>query len=286
MSCALPLPADDTLPASQCLPVLRLQAGSAVAATDQLIAEVPVAMVYNGISHAVLLASPADLHDFALGFALSEGILTHASELYDCEAWQGEAGIELRLDIASARFSQLKARRRNMAGRTGCGLCGVDSLDAVAQTIAPLPLRPTLHAASIARAVAALPAQQPLHAATGAAHGAAYCHADGSIVLVREDVGRHNALDKLIGALRRQGVDTRDGFVLVSSRASYEMVQKTAQAGIPALIAVSAPTAYAAQLAGQCGLLLAGFARPGRLVAYTHTERLITATATETHHVY
>jgi len=179
-----------------------------------------VAMVYNGVSHAVLLASPADLHDFALGFALSEGILTDASELYDCEAWQSEAGIELRLDIASARFSQLKARRRNMAGRTGCGLCGVDSLDAVAQTIAPLPVRPTLHADSIARAVAALPAQQALHAATGAAHGAAYCHADGSIVLVREDVGRHNALDKLIGALRRQGTDTRGGFVLVSSRAS------------------------------------------------------------------
>ena len=285
MSCAQPL-SDNGLPLQQARPVLRVQGGLAQPDSDVLIDEVPVAMVYNGISHAVLLASPGDLMDFALGFSLSEGILQQPGELYDCEAWHGSAGIELRLEIASARFAALKDRRRNLSGRTGCGLCGVDSLDAVARAIPPLPLRPTLHVDSVARALAALPAQQPLHAATGAAHGAAYCHADGSLLLVREDVGRHNALDKLIGALRRQHIDTRDGFVLVSSRASYEMVQKTALAGIPALVAVSAPTAYAANLAAHCGLLLAGFARPGRLVAYTETGRLITAPAMETHHVY
>ncbi len=284
MSCAQPL-AGDSLPLQQDRPVLRVQGGLAHPDSDVLIDEVPVAMVYNGISHAVLLASPGDLADFALGFSLSEGILQQPGELYDCELWHGSAGIELRLEISSARFAALKDRRRSLSGRTGCGLCGVDSLDAVARAIPPLPLRPTLHVDSVARALAALPAQQPLHAATGAAHGAAYCRADGSIVLVREDVGRHNALDKLIGALRRQRIACHDGFVLVSSRASYEMVQKTALAGIPALVAVSAPTAYAANLAAHCGLLLAGFARPGRLVAYTETGRLHTAPAMENDYV-
>ncbi len=281
--CPLPL-AVDALPASRRLPVLRLDGAAARLAEDLLIEEVPVAMVYNGVSHAVLLATPCDLADFALGFSLSEHILHAPGELFDCEIVAGEHGVELRLEIASARFAALKQRRRSMAGRTGCGLCGVDSLDAVAQTIAPLPLRPTLHAAAVARAVAELPHWQPWHHATGAAHGAAFCNADGDILLAREDVGRHNALDKLIGALRRQRIDTGDGFVLVSSRASYEMVQKTASAGIAALVAVSAPTAYAVTLAESCGLLLAGFARPGRLVAYSQLPRLICPELTRPHH--
>ena len=261
-------------PASERLPVLRLDGTQHHHTEDDVITEVPVAMVYNGISHAVLLASPQDLPDFALGFSLSEGILQQASELYDCEMFASEQGIELRLDIASARFAALKDRRRHMAGRTGCGLCGVDSLDAVAQTLPPLTTRPDLQQAAIVRALAAFPRWQPLHHATGAAHGAAFCTAEGEIVLAREDVGRHNALDKLIGGLHRHDFDRTQGFALVSSRASYEMVQKTLMAGIPALIAVSAPTAYAVALAQQSGLLLAGFARTGRLVMYSQPDRL------------
>ena len=271
--CPLPQPVD-ALPASRERQVLRLAGDAANLVPDQLIDEVPVAMIYNGVSHAVLLVTPIDLPDFALGFSLSEHVLQSTSELYDCEVFATTAGIELRLEIASARFVKLKERRRSMAGRTGCGLCGVDSLDAVAQNIAPLPLRPALSRDAIARAVSDFPRWQTLHQATGAAHGAAFCNAAGDILLAREDVGRHNALDKLIGALRRQAIDTTGGFVLVSSRASYEMVQKTASAGIAALVAVSAPTAYAADLAAQCGLLLIGFARPGRMVAYSHHDGL------------
>lgn len=265
------------LPASQALPVLRLGGQHSGTTLDELICEVPVAMVYNGISHAVLLASPQDLQDFALGFSLSEGILQHAGELYDCEIFGSAQGIEVRMEIATARFAALKERRRNLAGRTGCGLCGVDSLDAVSQTLPALARRPVLQQAAIARALAEFPHWQPLHAATGAAHGAAFCSADGDILLAREDVGRHNALDKLIGALQARKAELAEGFVLVSSRASYEMVQKTVMAGVPALIAVSAPTAYAVDLAQQSGLLLAGFARPGRMVIYSQPDRLHTS---------
>lgn len=261
-------------PASERLPVLRLDGTQHSHTEDDVITEVPVAMVYNGISHAVLLASPQDLPDFALGFSLSEGILQQASELYDCEIFASEQGIELRLEIASARFAALKDRRRHMAGRTGCGLCGVDSLDAVAQTLPPLTTRPDLQQAAIVRALATFPRWQPLHHTTGAAHGAAFCTVEGDIVLAREDVGRHNALDKLIGGLHRHDFDRTQGFALVSSRASYEMVQKTIMTGIPALVAVSAPTAYAVALAQRSGLLLAGFARTGRLVVYSQPERL------------
>lgn len=270
------LATDYTLPhADQQVTVLRLEQGQGQPTHDRLIEEVPVAMVYNGISHAVLLASPTHLEDFALGFSLSEGILQQAGELYDLDVQTGPQGIAINMDIASARFSALKERRRTLAGRTGCGLCGVDNLDAVSRDIAPLPDLPTLPLSAVAQATEQFRNWQPLHQQTGAAHGAAFCQTNGNITLAREDVGRHNALDKLVGALRRQQVDTRGGFVLVSSRASYEMVQKTAMAGIGTLVAVSAPTAYATRLAHETGLLLAGFARPGRLTIYSQPDRLI-----------
>ncbi|MDR5867643.1 formate dehydrogenase accessory sulfurtransferase FdhD [Halomonas koreensis] len=234
---------------------------------DALTLEVPVALVYNGISHAVMMASPVDLEDFALGFSLSEGILADRHECYDLEVQEEARGLTVHLTIASRRLAELKARRRSLAGRTGCGLCGTEALD---QAIRPIPAvrAPALADAAIQRALAALADHQALQAATGAAHGAAWCDADGRIRRVREDVGRHNALDKLIGALAREGGPDEDGFALVSSRASYEMVHKSASAGIGALVAVSAATALAVEQAEAAGLLLVGFARPGRHLIY------------------
>lgn len=266
--------ADAPLPAHRPLPVCRVDGAQTQAGIDEVIEEVPVALVFNGISHAVLLATPTDLEDLALGFSLSEGILAERSELYDLECLAGPQGIELRLEIASSRFAGLKARRRNLAGRTGCGLCGVESLDALARPLAPVPPHPALDTTAVATALAELPGWQGLRQLTGAVHAAAWVDADGHIRALREDVGRHNALDKLLGHLARTGADTRSGFALVSSRASYEMVQKVAVRDIGCLVAVSAPTALAVKLATEAGLTLAGFARGERLVVYSHPAGL------------
>lgn len=267
-------PGDTAWPARSTVPARRMAGGRAVDSLECLIQEVPVALVYNGISHAVMLASPTDLDDFALGFSLSEGILATPGELYDCEIVESADGIEVHLEIASERLAGLKARRRSLAGRTGCGLCGVDSLHAAVRQPAPVASRRPVPAASIHRALAELAAWQPLHCATGAAHAAAVADNDGTLRVVREDVGRHNALDKLVGALARRRFDPADGFALVTSRASYEMVQKAAAAGIGLLVAVSAPTAYAARVAAAANLTLVGMARAGRLTAYTHPDQL------------
>lgn len=241
---------------------------------DTVPEEVPVALSYNGISHAVMLASPADLEDFALGFSLSEGILAHPSELYDLELEAGEQGVVANMRIAEERFFALKGRRRSLAGRTGCGLCGVESLDQVARTLAPLPARPALPKAALQSALERLQASQPLHARTGGVHAAAWADTEGKLLTVREDVGRHNALDKLIGAMARQGLSPETGFALITSRASFEMVQKAAGVGIALLAAVSAPTGYAIRTAETSGLCLVGFLRPGRHTCYAHPERL------------
>lgn len=236
-------------------------------ATDCIAEEVPVALVFNGISHAVMMTSPMDLEDFALGFSLTEAILQHPAELYDVEVVQEERGISVQMQISAQRLAQLKQQRRNLTGRTGCGLCGTESLE---QAIRPVPqvLAPPLSDQAIQRALAALQQHQPLQGLTGASHGAAWCNGDGDILLAREDVGRHNALDKLIGALVRAELPRDGGFALVSSRASYEMVHKSCSAGIGALVAVSAPTALAIEQARLGGLMLVGFARPGRHVIY------------------
>lgn len=260
--------------------VIRVHRGVAVASDDEIIEEVPVALVYNGISQAVMLASPSDLEDFALGFSLGEGILQHRRELYDLEVRTACNGISIEMEIAPERFMQLKERRRNLAGRTGCGLCGVESLADVARMPAALGAEPNapLSLEAIDRCLQQMDDWQPLRRQTGSAHGAAWADLDGNIRLCREDVGRHNALDKLVGALARQPA-LAPGFVLVSSRASYEMVQKAASAGIPTLVAISAPTALAIRQADAVGIMLIGFARPGQLVAYTHGERLDTRRA-------
>lgn len=247
---------------------------------DTVLEEVPVALVYNGISHAVMLATPGDLDDFALGFSLSEGIVRAADELYECELESAcaDQGLVLQLRIAAARFVALRQRRRQLAGRTGCGLCGVDSLQAMAP--APVSVSAALGgerrvaAEAVRHALAAMGALQPLHRLTGGAHAAAWVNRAGEVLLVREDVGRHNALDKLLGAVVRAGLPRGDGFVLCTSRASYEMVHKTASLGVGLLVAVSAPTARAVALAERCGLTLVAFARDHRQVIYSHPQRL------------
>lgn len=255
--------------------VMRIVQGESELCQDILAEEVPVALVYNGISHAVMLSSPSNLEDLALGFSLTEGILENPSELFDIEVETACNGVELRMEISSRRFAALKDRRRSMAGRTGCGLCGVESLEAVNRVEgAKLERGAPISAAAVARALPSMQDQQMLHRMTGAVHGVAWVSPEGEILALREDVGRHNALDKLIGHLARQGVDPTTGFVLTSSRASYEMVQKSASVGIGMLVAVSAPTALAVRLAKDCGLTLAGFARGHRVVVYSHPDYL------------
>lgn len=260
---------------SAVLPVLRVRRERAAMMDDEVIEEVPIALVYNGISQAVMLASPADLEDFALGFSLGEGILAHRRELYDLEVRNTCHGISVEMKIAPQRFLALKERRRNLAGRTGCGLCGVESLTDVVRHPETLPADghyPDL--AAIDESLRQLPDWQNLHRRTGSAHAAAWADLHGNILCCREDVGRHNALDKLIGALARGEQPRPPGFALISSRASYEMVQKAANAGISTLVAISAPTALAIRQAEAVGLLLIGFARQGQLVAYSQQERL------------
>lgn len=243
-------------------------------AQDMLADEVPVALVVNGVSHAVMMLTPADLEDFALGFALTEGLIDTPAELYGVEQTSAENGIELQLEVAAACAWRLKERRRTLAGRTGCGLCGTDSLAQVRRVLPPVPTV-NVDAAALTQAEAALREWQTLQQLTGATHAAAWVRLNGSIHCVREDVGRHNALDKLVGALVRERVDPQTGFVLITSRASFEMVQKTVVLGAGLLAAVSAPTAWAVTLAQEANLCVAGFVRSNSLTAYTFPQRLM-----------
>lgn len=237
---------------------------------DWVAEEVPVALEYNGISHVVMLATPLDLEDFALGFSLSEGLIDAPADLLEVEIAAGcNEGLVAQLRISARCEMRLKERRRNLAGRTGCGLCGTDSLDQVLRPLKRPVSPPRLAGDALQRAMRELAAAQPLQQRAGGLHAAAWCDADGALLLLREDVGRHNALDKLVGALARAGTDPGRGFVAVTSRASFEMVQKTAQAGIGLLAAVSAPTHLAIRTARDCGLALAGFVREQRATFYS-----------------
>ncbi len=246
--------------------------------TDSVAEEVPLALEFNGISHAVMMATPSDLEDFAVGFSLSEGIVASAAQVYDMEVTQDESsadggaggGFTIHMNIASELFAQLKERRRNLTGRTGCGICGTESLDQAVRCPAPLPVGRSFKAAAVARAVAQMRERQALGSVTGSTHAAMWSDAQGDIQYSREDVGRHNALDKLVGALARGKVAAGDGFILVTSRASYEMVQKTASCGVSLLAAVSGVTGLAVDVAKQSGLTLVGFARGSDMTLYTH----------------
>jgi len=249
-------------------PLLKLRPPGA-AADEEVAVETPVALTVNGISQAVMLATPGDLEDFALGFGLAEGWFSSRHELLDIETLAQPAGIELALTVTAACEQRLKARRRTLAGRTGCGLCGVDSLAQLGSLQPAIVSAPTLVAGALDRALAALPSAQPLNARCGGLHAAAWCAIDGTLVTAREDIGRHNALDKLTGALARQGNDARGGFVLMSSRASFELVHKTAMAGVGLLACMSAPSSLAISTAQALGLQLWAFVREGRATRYT-----------------
>lgn len=244
------------------------------AALDSVVEEVPVAFEYNGISHSVMLATPDDLEDFALGFSLSEGIVSRSDEVRDIEVVMTDEGIILRLEIAGGAFFQLKQRRRSLAGRTGCGLCGAQSLSQVMRDLPPVTSNTTLSLDALRKAIQILPAAQRLQQSTGAVHAACHVAADGDISDVREDVGRHNALDKTLGGLARKQ-HTGEGGLIVTSRASFEMVQKTAALGYGLLAAVSAPTAAAVRLADRLNLTLVGFLRGNDCAIYTHAWRLL-----------
>lgn len=250
--------------------VVRVRADILSQGEDLVADEVPVALVYNGISHAVMMATPADLEEFALGFSLSEGIIARAADCYDIEIEEGQDGISVHLEIASAAFLGLKERRRTLAGRTGCGLCGVDSLRQVHRSLPVVAPARGLHADGVRRALAATGAEQPLNRLTGAFHAAAWCGMDGGLRLVREDIGRHNALDKVIGAMARTQARPVEGFLLVTSRVSFEMAQKAIMAGVPALVGMSAPTSAAIALAEQAGMTLLAFARGRDFACYAH----------------
>lgn len=249
---------------------------------DTLAAEVPVALVFNGVSHAVMMATPLDIEDFALGFALSEGILDSAADCRGIEATaldavtaglpQGMPGIEVQLEISPRTFERLKGRRRSLAGRTGCGVCGVESFAALDLSPPRVPAHPwaaQIDLALVLRAVQGLRAQQALNARAGALHAAGWAGMDGALTDVLEDVGRHNALDKLLGRLARTGRTGQPGFVVMTSRGSHELLRKCAQLGVPALATVSAPTAMGVQMAQLCGIALWGLVRPPRALRYT-----------------
>ena len=254
--------------------VLRVRDGEQTIANDVIAVEVPVALEYNGISHVVMLASPADLENFALGFSLSEGIIQQASELYACEVESTEAGWLVHLEIAAERFMLLKQRRRNLAGRTGCGLCGTESLEQVTRCTTAVMHRHHFAEASIVNGMQAMQNLQPLQKECGSTHAAAWMNAQGNVEFVREDVGRHNALDKLIGVMAEHQLDFSAGVLLITSRASYEMVQKAAIMNVGVIAAISAPTSFAVELAEKTGVTLMGFMRDQSYVVYTHADRV------------
>lgn len=237
---------------------------------DVVVCEVPVALSFNGISYAVMMATPADLEDFIVGFAIGEAIVSSPNAIYDIEITRADGGIDVNALVSNETAFSLKERRRSMAGPSGCGLCGIESIEQLSRDIrsvssadadSPVPSEVVLN-----RAVGGLRPLQDISRQTGGAHAAAWCSPDGDILALREDVGRHNALDKILGW---RASHPSNGFLLVSSRASFEMVSKAATAGATVLVAVSAPTSAAIETAKQTGLSLIAFATEGRSARYT-----------------
>lgn len=241
---------------------------------DQVIAETPVALIYNGISHAVMLTTPADLEDFALGFSLSEGVVECYQDIQDIDIRPGPRGIEIHVLVNHRCFAAFKATRRRLAGRTGCGLCGIESLEQALPPISKVGSQLHLAPAAIAHAMTEVMKLQAMQQSTGGVHAAAWAMRDGQVRLIREDVGRHNALDKLLGAMAGQRNLDRNGFAIITSRASHEMVHKAALAGIELLAAVSAPTSLAVKNAENAGLTLLGWLRQSNFTVYTRSDRI------------
>jgi FdhD protein len=256
-------------------PALSVRTGGTAETHRALAEEVPVALVYNGTTQAVMMASPEALEDFALGFSFTEGIIDAPSDIETLEIVPHGEGIEARLWIAAPRAEALPARRRAMTGPIGCGLCGIDSLAEALRPIPSVSITPlVLPSTDIAAAMAALRDAQVLHDRTHAAHAAGFWVPGQGLVALREDVGRHNALDKLAGALLRAHIDPRTGAIVLTSRVSLDMIQKTAAIGAPALIAASAPTAHAVRLADEAGLTLVANARADGFDVFARPDRL------------
>lgn len=281
MSCALPHDSHDGTATKRLsngidtVSVQRISGSQQQAALDHVVQEMPVALVYNGISHAVMMATPTDLALFAKGFSLSEGILSSLKELYALDIRQTALGMQVEMTISSRAFAALKQQRRSMAGRSGCGLCGVESLQQLQHSL-PLISTPFRQdwLSQIPPAVASLSAQQSISQVTGGAHAAAWV-VNGNIAALYEDVGRHNALDKLLGHLAQTQADVASGFVLMTSRASYELIRKCAQLNIALLASISAPTSMAITQAKQAGLTLASFCRGNGYVLYNDTLTVV-----------
>lgn len=261
------------LPPHTRVPVTFLDGERATEGEADVAEEVPVALAYNRRAHVVMMCTPADLEDFAVGFTVSEGI-ARAGEITHVEVVRHQRGTEVLLDVPVAVSERLATRARAISGRTGCGLCGVEAIDDAVRPVvavnAPLSIAPE----ALWRAAAELQARQALNQATRAVHGAAWAHPDGAVQVVREDVGRHNALDKVLGALARKGIDPATGFALVTSRASFELVQKAAACGIPLLAAVSRPTGLAIRMAEASGLTLVALLREQSATVYTGAHRI------------
>ena len=240
--------------------------------------ETPIAMVFNGISHVVMMATPDNLEDFAKGFSISENIVSDSEEIYSIEVNRTDVGIEIDINISNEAFNKLKDKRRNLIGRTGCGLCGAESLNQVFNhhnSIQAITQQSVFSAKNISLALDHLSKHQIIQQQTGATHAAAFCNQDGKILFAREDVGRHNALDKLIGAFyNHDTLNIKNPFIIISSRASYEMIQKAATLKVALVVAISAPTALAVRLANKLGITLLGFARGKNYNIYTHKERI------------
>lgn len=241
---------------------------------DAVAEETPVALIYNDQPHVVMMASPQDLEDFAVGFSLSEGLIQHATDLSAIKRLDHPEGIALHLSCMPSALQDLGERRRNITGRTGCGLCGAETLAQAMRSPKSVGIGPLIDPEAVQKALGILTEAQPLNLLTGAVHAAAWCGSDGSILTLREDVGRHNALDKLIGARARANASFDDGFLLLTSRASYELVLKASMLKIAIVVAVSAPTGLAIRIAGEAGITLAAFVRNGRHTVYTRPDRL------------
>jgi FdhD protein len=236
--------------------------------------ELAVAFSYDGGSYAVMMATPQDLQDFALGFSLTEGVISSAADVRQLDVIEHDNGIELRMWLNEPRAAALQERRRYLAGPTGCGLCGIDSLEEAVRALPQVRSSATFAPAQIMQALDALAPRQELNRQTRAVHAAAFWHPARGLVALREDVGRHNALDKLAGALARDGVAVGTGMVLLTSRVSVEMVQKTAIIGAPLIVAVSAPTALAVRTARAAGITLAAIARSDGFEVFAHSQRI------------
>ncbi len=254
--------------------IICFEGGEIVSGLRPIAVEVPVALTFGGIPFAVMMMTPSDLEDFAVGFSLTEGIIQRADDIRSVQLEQEERGLRLVIDLIPERLHEHLARKRALSGRTGCGLCGIDDLDALPKARMSVGRAPSIPLTSIRTALSMLEGAQSLNALTRAVHAAAWADLDGTVQYVREDVGRHNALDKLIGTLCRNSTNPNSGFVIVTSRCSFELVEKIAAFGTRTLVAISAPTSLALERARLLDITLVGIARSDAVTVFHGVERI------------